>query len=162
MGVMMKSILGLLLLIFAVTILRANVEATAKSRNLNLDESGLALEGYDPVSYHNGKAVKGENAFSVDHKGTKYLFSGQNNLVTFQSNPDKYLPAFGGWCAWAMLDGEKVKIDPKTYKIVNGTTYLFYNFFFSNTLTKWNDLSEQETEIVLVERAQSEWEKLNH
>jgi len=35
--------------------------------------------------------------------------------------------------------GEKVRIDPETFKIVNGKLYLFYNFFFNNTLKDWND-----------------------
>ncbi|MEQ9146669.1 MAG: YHS domain protein, partial [Cytophagales bacterium] len=44
------------------------------------------------------------------------------------------------WCAYAMgVDGSRVKIDPKTFKIVNGELYLFYNFNFTNTLKKWNE-----------------------
>lgn len=55
------------------------------------------------------------------------------------ASPEKYEPEYGGWCAYAMGEsGEKVKIDPETFKIVNGKLYLFYNFFFNNTLKDWN------------------------
>ena len=50
-----------------------------------------------------------------------------------------YEPQYGGWCAYAMgTSGEKVKVDPETFKIIDGRLFLFYNAFFNNTLNSWN------------------------
>ena len=130
------------------------------SSSYNLDSNGLALQGYDPVSYHNQGPEKGSKEYSFEYGGVTYQFSSQETLETFTAAPTTYLPAFGGWCAWAMLDGEKVDVDPETYKIINGISYLFYNSFFTNTLSKWNSRANSETEEVLVKKAQSEWRKL--
>jgi len=54
-------------------------------------------------------------------------------------NPAGYEPQYGGWCAYAMgANGEKVEIDPGTFKIVDGKLNLYYNAFFNNTLKSWN------------------------
>ena len=59
--------------------------------------------------------------------------------MKFKKNPTKYLPQYGAWCAYAMGDnGDKVSVNPETYKIVDGKLYLFYNKLFVNTLKSWN------------------------
>lgn len=126
----------------------------------NVSDSGLALHGYDPVSYHLGKAQRGIKKISAEYQGITYFFSSEKNLKQFTSVPKQYLPAFGGWCAWAMLEGKKVDVDPERFKIVGGQTYLFYTSFFVDTLTKWNDLAGSETETVLTRRAQQRWQQL--
>ena len=157
---MLKSLLFVYLFITLLLPLQLSAAETGAS-SLNLDSGGIALEGYDPVSYHRQGPEKGKNALALDYNGATYLFSNSDNLETFKASPDQYLPAYGGWCAWAMLDlGEKVEVDPKTYKIIDGTSYLFYNAFFVNTLTKWNNRAKGETEKALVIKAQSEWELL--
>lgn len=99
----------------------------------------VAIEGYDPVSYFEGEPKEGKAEITFTHKGVRYQFATQINLTKFKAAPDRYEPAYGGWCAYAMGEtGEKVKIDPETFKIVNGRLYLFYNFWGNNTLTDWN------------------------
>jgi len=132
-------------------------EKTSLSSSFNLDSEGIALSGYDPISYHSGKPLRGKKELSFEYDGALYLFSSRANLERFAATPEMYLPAFGGWCAWAMIDGEKVEVDPETYKIINGTLYLYYNSFFVNTLSKWNTRAESEPEKDLIEKAQSEW-----
>ena len=62
------------------------------------------------------------------------------NKKKFDGNPEKYMPAYGGWCAYAIgATKEKVKINPNTYKIIDGKVYLFYNKNFTNTLKLWNE-----------------------
>jgi YHS domain-containing protein len=125
-----------------------------RSRNFNLKRS-LALEGYDPVSYFEGTPQKGDEDFEYQYKGITYHFTSKSNLEKFKTNPTKYEPVYGGWCAYAMgQTGEKVKIDPETFKIINGKLYLFYNFWGNNTLKDWN-LSEAK----LKEAADSNWIK---
>lgn len=129
--------------------------------HLNIDDANLALQGYDPVSYHSGTVKKGLRQFSLSYEAAVYHFANGENLARFQKQPTRFLPAFGGWCAWAMLDGEKVPIDPKTYKIIDGTTYLYYNFLFTNTLSKWNRLAEQQGENKLIKRGLDAWKVVN-
>ena len=92
-------------------------------------------EGYDPVSYFDGSPLEGDPDLKYVFKGITYQFASAGNLAKFKLTPDKYEPAYGGWCAYAMGDsGEKVKIDPETFKILDGKLYLFYNFWGNNTL----------------------------
>ncbi|UZR97271.1 YHS domain-containing (seleno)protein [Chondrinema litorale] len=118
--------------------LMAQNESDRKS-NFNLEKE-YAIQGYDPVAYFTeSKAVKGSKNFQTNYKGIPYLFSSEKNKDTFLKTPEKYEPQYGGWCAYAMgLDGSKVKVDPETFKITDGKLYLFYNFFFNNTLKDWN------------------------
>jgi YHS domain-containing protein len=110
----------------------------ARQKHFNLKRN-LALEGYDPVSYFDGKPLEGKPEIKTTHHGVVYQFATQANLAKFRTAPDKYEPAYGGWCAFAMGEsGDKVKVDPETFKIVGGKLYLFYNFWGNNTLTDWN------------------------
>lgn len=120
---------------------------------LNLD-GGLALAGYDAVAHRDQqRAVKGSAQFAVVHAGATYRFASRANADTFSANPEPYLPAYGGWCAYAMgATGERVSVDPKTFKLIEGRTYLFYNAFFTNTLPKWNA-----DEAALKAKADAHW-----
>ncbi|UXE65416.1 MAG: YHS domain-containing protein [Chryseotalea sp. WA131a] len=102
-------------------------------------KKNIAIEGYDPVSYFDGKPLEGKSAINLTHQGITYHFANATNQQKFKANPEKYEPAYGGWCAYAMGEaGEKVKIDPETFKIIDGKVYLFYNFWGNNTLKDWN------------------------
>lgn len=95
----------------------------------------LALHGYDPVAYHTeGKPVEGSKEFTAEHGGGTYRFSSASNRDVFAANPDKYLPAYGGYCAWAMAEGKKADVNPKNWKIVAGKLYLNFN---SDVQEKW-------------------------
>lgn len=123
-------------------------------RNL---ENKLAIQGYDPVSYiEQNKAVKGKKEFAVNVNGAIYYTSSAKNKELLQKNPSKYEPVYGGWCAFAMGDyGEKVEINPTTFKVIDGKTYLFYNKLFTNTLNSWNKNEEK-----LKKQADVNWKKL--
>ena len=128
-----------------------------RTTNFNIEKSGLAIKGYDPISYFLGKPQKGSSLFLYKYNGVNYQFSNSKNLQLFKSSPEKFEPAYGGWCAYAMgATGEKVEIDPETYKIINGKLYLFYNSFFNNTLPKWNN-----DEKNLNKKADTNWIKIN-
>jgi YHS domain-containing protein len=103
-------------------------------------EDGLAIQGYDPVAYFTAhKAIKGKKEFAQKMEGVTWYFSSASNRDEFARNHSTYEPQYGGWCAYAMGEtGEKVEIDPETFKISDGKLYLFYNAFFNNTLPKWN------------------------
>ncbi len=113
------------------------------------------LYGYDPVSYiTEDKAQKGSNAVKANHEGVDVYFSSKKNKELFLKNPEKYIPAYNGWCAYAMAEnGKLVDVDPKTFKVINGKTYLFYNGFWGNTLKKWN----KKTDSKQIESANGHW-----
>jgi len=129
-----------------------------RKKHFNL-EDGLAIEGYDPVTYFTrNKAVKGKKEFAVYNQGATYYFSSAENKELFKKNPAQYEPQYGGWCAYAMgAKGEKVTVDPETFKIVNGKLYLFYNQLFNNTLKDWN-----KDEQNLCARANASWNRIFH
>src|SRR5690606_28858984 len=106
----------------------------------NISRGKPAIDGYDPVSYFTkNQAAKGKSNLTATFQGIVYLFESESNRQTFLKQPQKYEPQYGGWCAYAMgATGEKVEIDPETFKVVNGKLYLFYNKFFNNTLKSWN------------------------
>ncbi|HEY5692781.1 MAG TPA: YHS domain-containing (seleno)protein [Cyclobacteriaceae bacterium] len=136
-------------------ILAQSQDEASRLKNFNL-KSSLVLSGYDPVSYFNSKPVEGKSQYRMRTSGVTYYFSSQTNLDKFKAAPDKYEPAYGGWCAYAMGEsGEKVKVDPETYKIVDGKLYLFYNFWGNNTLTDWN-----KNEKALKSKADQNWRKI--
>lgn len=150
-------IASLMLGLVTMTVVAQDASALRK-KEYNLEDN-VAIMGYDPVAYfflH--KAVKGKKEFSYTYQGIVYRFSSGASLEEFKKNPSKYEPEYGGWCAYAMgAKGEKVTIDPQTFKIINGKLYLFYNSFFNNTLKSWN-----KEETVLKSKADVNWKKIYH
>ena len=139
-------------LLFAIT---ANAQDALRGKHFNL-EKNLAIQGYDPVSYFQGKAQKGSKDYSVNHQGAIYYFVSAANAETFKKSPAKYEPQYGGWCAYAMgSSGEKVEIDPETFKLLDGKLYLFYNSLFNNTLPKW-----EKAEAELKAKADKNWKMI--
>lgn len=120
----------------------ANVNAI---QNYNVSKNGLALEGYDPVSYFRSEAKKsgpilGNPKLATQKENVTYYFSSEQNLKEFLNNPSKYTPAFGGWCAYAVAETkEKVSVDIKSFLIQDGRLLLFYNGFLADTRKKWQN-----------------------
>ncbi len=91
-------------------------------------ENGIAIKGTDPVGYFKqGKVVKGSDRFSYQWNNTTWHFASAENRDLFASNPQKYAPQYGGYCAWAVSQGYTAPIDPDAWKIVDGKLYLNYN-----------------------------------
>lgn len=155
MKTILLSLVSLLMGSALLTPAVAQTEPENRKKQFNL-ESGLALQGYDPVAYFTqNKAVKGTAANACSHQGVTYRFANARHLEAFKANPAQYEPAYGGWCAYAMgATGEKVEIDPETFKITDGKLNLFYNKFFNNTLPKWN-----KDEANLKGKADASWSK---
>ena len=116
----MKSVLAALLLAFAAA-------AYAAGEN-NVDASGLALKGHDPVAYFTEKKpVRGKPEFTAAHEGATYRFASAANRDTFAADPAKYAPQYGGYCAFGMAGGYKAQIEPDAWTVVDGKLYLNYN-----------------------------------
>lgn len=144
-------------LIIGLLLLAIITPAIAQTSHLNL-EDGLAIVGYDPVAYFtSNKAMKGKKDLSYQYKNVTYYFSSAANRDAFVNNPSAYEPQYGGWCAYAMgASGEKVEIDPETFKVAGGKLFLFYNAYFNNTLPKWN-----KDETNLKNKADKNWKAIS-
>ena len=45
----------------------------------------------------------------------------------FIADPEKYAPAYGGYCAWAVANNYTASIDPDAWSIKDGKLYLNYS-----------------------------------
>ena len=91
-------------------------------------ESGLAIRGYDPVAYFNlNEAKKGKKDFEFEYMGATWRFVSVENRDAFKNDPNKYLPQYGGYCAYGMSHGYAAPIDPVAWSIVDGKLYLNFS-----------------------------------
>ena len=120
------------------------METQAQSRMTYVNEDNIALGGYDVVNYFTENAAKkGSSSYSSEYNDTKYYFTSEEHKNMFKSDPNKYLPQYGGYCAFAMgMKNATVPSDPETFKIVNGELYVFFNDLYEgqkfNTIIPWN------------------------
>jgi YHS domain-containing protein len=102
-------------------------QSFAQSSEVFTTEEG-AIHGYDPVAYFKeGKPLMGKKEFSFQWNGAQWFFSSKQNLETFKSNPGKYAPQYGGYCAYGTSVGKKSPTQPDAFTIVNNKLYLNYN-----------------------------------
>jgi YHS domain-containing protein len=96
---------------------------------INADPHGkIALQGYDPVAFHARRMpAKGNPAISALHLGYKYLFTSEENKATFEAAPQKYLPAYGGYCAYGVSLGVLAPVEIDTWEIINGQLVLQFS-----------------------------------
>jgi YHS domain-containing protein len=88
----------------------------------------LAMHGYDLVSYFTqGQPVVGYEKYSTAYKEASYRFASESNLKAFESDPEKYLPQYGGFCSFGTAEGGKFDGNPQLWKIVDGKLYLVVN-----------------------------------
>lgn len=132
--------------------------ASAQSVDYNT-KKGYVAGGYDVVAYFDGNTLEGEKAFVTSHDGVKYKFASQANLDKFKANPKKYVPQYGGYCAYAVaVSGKKVNVNPETYEIRDGQLLLFYNSGKTNTLELWQNESPEELKV----KADENWGKIKN
>jgi YHS domain-containing protein len=90
--------------------------------------SNVAVGGYDPVAYFtDGQPVRGTTQHRITHQGFEYRFASAEHLAAFRANPSRYLPQYGGYCAWAVAQGYTAAGNPNNWRIVDGKLYLNYN-----------------------------------
>lgn len=124
----------------------------------NLQRGKPANGGYDPVAYFpegGGKPKQGRKEHAFVYRGATWWFATPENMAAFQKDPRRYEPAYGGWCAYAMgKTGEKVEVDPKSFRIQGGRLFLFYKSFFNDTRSSWI-----EDETTLLPKADANWRR---
>ncbi|WP_297573495.1 YHS domain-containing (seleno)protein [uncultured Deefgea sp.] len=95
----------------------------SSNRPVNLNDKGLVLDGYDPVSYFSGRPMLGNKDYSVSYEGGTYYFASKENMAKFKANASQFAPKFGGFCAMGVAKSKKLDSDPMAWRIVDG--YLF-------------------------------------
>ncbi|MBU3011188.1 hypothetical protein KO506_07220 [Polaribacter vadi] len=141
-----------------ITILFLTISISIFSQEYNL-KKGYVAEGYDVVAYFSNKAVEGDKKFTTEFDDVKFKFSSKENLEIFKKNPKKYVPAYGGYCAYAVgVKSSRVSVDPETFEIRDKKLYLFYNSWGTNTLELWKDEGADD----LKKKADANWQKIKY
>lgn len=148
-----KSTLVIIAFIFA-----TGVSAQDKQAN-NIDNSNIALQGYSPVSYLDLElAQRGNNQFKSEYKKVVYYFTSADQKKTFDKNPSRYLPQYGGYCAFGIYAGAKFRVDPTKFIVKDGRYYLFLNNVELDAKQLW--LAEKNHDK-LKSTADKNWSKLS-
>lgn len=127
---------------------------------LSVNADQVFIDGYDVVAYFTThKATRGTPYHAVKYRGAKFYFSSEENMNAFMAEPEKYMPLYNGFCAYAVANGKNtVKANPETFKLYNGSLLLFFDDLYEgkrfNTIVPWNA-----DERSLFEKAQAHWEK---
>ena len=120
---------------------------------ISCDENGIALDGYDMVAYFtDGKPCKGDPQWSSNYCEAIWYFASEKNKQLFDSDPEKYMPEFGGYCAYAVANGKDVKSAGKQGAIIDGKLYFSLNMMIKTKYllnpAKYNQDAEQKWEMV--------------
>ena len=92
------------------------------------EKDGVAMRGYDVVSYFTDKKpVQGSADLKFEYKGSTFYFSSQANLDSFTASPEQYAPQYGGFCAFGTASGYKAATDPDAFTVVENKLYLNYD-----------------------------------
>lgn len=127
---MNKLIATLILLLASTSVFASDPVETGTFNN-------KAIYGYDPIAYWTvNKAVKGKEDHVVTWRGAQWYFSSAENKATFESDPEKYAPQYGGYCAFGMANDKFVGIDEDAFKIYKGKLYLNYS---KSVAKRWNE-----------------------
>ncbi len=134
----------------------AKPTSRAFTNGYNVPSNGVAIEGYCPVCYFAAnKAVKGTPQFSHDYNGITYWFVNENARQAFIADPEKFIPAYGGWCAVGVSMGQRFPVDPERFKIVNGRLMLFLKNAKVDAIELWN-----RDEAGNLNKAEQNWKRL--
>ena len=114
----------------------ASTFAAAKQL-LNLDRSGVAIQGYDPVAFFTDhKPVKGNPQFQSEYGGAKYYFASVDHKKAFDSEPARYEPQFGGYCAYGASQGHAAPVKIEAWQIVDGRLLMQYDLGVKDDFNK--------------------------
>lgn len=118
-------------------------------------EGGIGLAGHDPVAYFTEtRPTPGRAEITAAHDGVTYRFASAANRDAFLAEPARYLPQYGGWCAYGMARGYKAVVDPAAFTVAGGKLYLNYNAAIA---AQWQRNRARE-----IERADAHWPTVMH
>ncbi|WP_422349501.1 YHS domain-containing (seleno)protein [Flagellimonas sp.] len=154
----MKILKNISLLMLAMVTVNMAVAQDKKANNI--DNSNIALQGYSPVSYLDlGIAQKGLKEFKSEHEKVVYYFTNAEQKKKFDSNPNKYMPQYGGYCAFGVYAGAKFRPDPNKFIVKDGKYFLYLYNIELDAQQLW--LAENNHKK-LVSKANTNWSKLKN
>lgn len=125
------------------------------SKGTTLDGAGVALRGSDAVALAtDAQPVPGDAAFTYEHDGVAYYFASAATMDRFAADPDRYMPQYGGFCAFGVAIGMKLDADPHFADIVDGKLYVFLN---AVAFEKY-----REDKAGTLAQAQANWPEMHH
>ena len=125
------------------------------STGTTLSGAGVALRGDDAVALASGlKVVPGKAKYTVEHDGVAYYFASKDSKARFAADPQKYMPKFGGFCAFGVAIGKKLDASNRFADIVNGRLYVFLN---AVAFQKYN-----EDKAGTLAKAEKNWRTMRH
>ena len=140
------------------TVFSFNLVAQDNKAN-NIDNSNIALQGYSPVSYADlGLAQKGVKTFKSEYKKIIYYFTSAEQKASFDKNPEKYLPQYGGFCAFGIYAGAKFRVNPNKFISKDGKYFLYLSNLELDAQQLWLDEKNHDG---LVAKANTNWAKLS-
>lgn len=140
-----------------IVLIATSITAQDKKAN-NIDNSNIALQGYSPVSYLDlGLAQLGNKNYKSAYKKVTYYFTSEDQKKTFDKNPEKYLPQYGGFCAFGVYAGAKFRVDPNKFIVEDGKYYLYLNDVELDAQQLW---MAENNHSKLKNKADKNWNKL--
>ena len=98
------------------------------SKGTTATGEGVAMRGYDLVAFNTGLGiVPGQAKHTHVHDGVAYYFASEEAKMQFAGNPEKFMPQYGGYCAFGVALGKKLDGSPRFADVVDGKLYLFLN-----------------------------------
>lgn len=151
---MKQTIVFIAFLTFATTTIFAQ-----DNKANNIDNSNIALQGYSPVSYANlGLAQKGIKEFKSEYNKITYYFTSAEQKASFDKNPEKYMPEYGGFCAFGIYAGAKFRPDPNKFITKDGKYFLYLYNLELDAQQLWLNENDHDK---LVNVADENWSKLS-
>jgi len=112
---------------------------------------GLAVSGYDVVAFHTERiAIQGEKLFTFRWKGVEWRFASAENRKLFSSDPARYAPQYGGYCAYSVSKGITFYGDPEHWLLEQNRLFFFFNGFTRK-------LFHEKIHDGIIERADANW-----
>ena len=119
------------------------------------DANDVILAGHDAVAYFTeGEPTLGSTEYTAQHEGAVYRFASAKNRDLFRANPEKYAPAYGGYCALGTSFGKKFEVDGKAFEIVEGRLYVNKNLSVYKSWKK--DIPGN------IVKAEGQWPQIQH
>ena len=146
--------------IFSILLVSAATTFSQEKSMCFINEHNVAINGYDAVSYFTEDSpAKGSEKHKVTFDNASFYFVSEANKELFEKNPMKYMPQYGGYCAFGMgAKAMKVPSNPETYEVVDGKLFLFFNDMYEgkpmNTKMMWDKDQEK-----MHKMADANWKK---
>ncbi len=124
----------------------------------DLSSDAVSTDGYDVVAYFTeNRAREGSPSLSYVHEGVTYYFASEEHRSLFAAEPNKYIPAWGSWCAYAVANEGTFGADPESFLIVDGRLFLFHDSIFFDAKKAW---LEKDRHAAFVKTGDAYWKRM--